>query len=266
MAPDVISWLRGRRREKIINLGDTIVRGHPGFVPSDFSNRETSSQTTRVVSGVSPKKKKEAADRIAPDTGSESFKDTKSAGRVLPDIAGESPVIEEVATKQMVPDISGESYMGEEKSAGPVLPGVAGESPVMEEVAAKQIVIDTKGKSLAGEGTPGQIGTKIDGVSLKARWDPSQESPKVASKSAKIPWDQEIHKEGHMDSTHYVARNEGESSIVRRLHPECNIIIPSDYHGAIEEIRACPLDCPYKVLEFAEIDQKALRNRPKPPK
>lgn len=268
MAPkigDVISWLRGGRREKIINLGDTVVRGSPGFVPSDFGNKGTSSQVSWGAGGVSDKKKKEKADRRAPGIDSESSIDTGATDQVLPGTADASPVKDEGVAGQVVTDISGESVI-EEGSTDHVVPGVAGVSPVKEEGVAGQIVRDTKGKSLVGEWTSGKVSRKIDGVSLKAKWDPSEVSPSYAGIMAQIPMDKGIYKEGHMDGTHYVARNEGESSILRQLHPSCDIMIPSDYNAAIEEIRTCPLNCPYKALEFAELDQKTLRSRPKPPK
>ena len=64
-----------------------------------------------------------------------------------------------------------------------------------------------------------------------------------------------------MSDTHFIAHNENESNLVQRMHPDCRVMVPDDYDGAIEEIMTCPLECPYKVMELTEVDQKTLRNR-----
>lgn len=184
------------------------------------------------------------------------------------DIDDKPPLKEEKLDKKKTPDDDDRYYVDEitglkrilrfddktskenESATKPITSGInAGKSPVGEMAPDKTSIKTTKSE------TPNPAVLKIVGK--------TPEPPKT-SKIPEIPKKtifQEINKEGDMDNTHYVARDENESDLVRQLHPNCNVIIPSDYDDALEEIKTCPLDCPYKALEYTELDQKSLRER-----
>jgi len=292
-----ISWFRYRRHGKIVHLGDTVVRGSPGFVPSDFSDKGTSSQILPGMSSVSPVNKgtmsrmtpgaggspssnmrdagpvlrgiadvfptkKKTTDRMVSGISSEPRADTRTRSKASQSSSGLSRAKGEEDTVKKVPDIKIESPVKEQGSGQP-LTDINKMNITEEEGSAVQMVMDISSESHTGEVSPCQIAPEIS--DNKEKGAPALVGSEVPSKIIKIPSDREIYKEGYMDRMYYVARNEMESSLVRRMHPDCNVIIPSDYDKAIGEIITCPLNCPYRALEFAEIDQKMLRSRPAKP-
>jgi len=296
-----LSWFRYRSHGKIVHLGDTVVRGSPGFVPSDFSDKGTFSQVlpgmssvsrvnkgtvSRVIPGVggSPSSnvratgpvlrgtadvfptKKKTTDRMVSGISREPRADTRTRSQELQSISSLSRAKGEEDIVKKVPDIKVESPIKEQVSNQP-LTDINNIYTAQEEGSAVQMVMDIRGESHTGEVDHRKIASEISDNACTEKGAPDLVGSEVTSKIIKIPSDREIHKEGYMDRMYYVARNEMESSLVRRMHPDCNVIIPSDYDKAIGEIITCPLNCPYRALEFAEIDQKMLRSRPaKPPK
>ena len=183
--------------------------------------------------------------------------------RVSLGIAGEYPVDREGAAVQKVPDIGYKSPVGN-MAADQVLPGIVGGSLMEEKGAAEQIISDIdSGISPKGEMAPDQVSPDRSDVSFIEKEAPGVVGPEITVKMTEVTRDREVYKEGDMNNMHYVARDDNESNLVQRLHPGCNVMIPADYEAAIEEIKTCPLDCPYRALEFAELDQRTLRSRRK---
>jgi len=130
----------------------------------------------------------------------------------------------------------------EEEALAPVSEEVESETPVEEEA-------------------PVPVSAKVGNITPVVKKAPALVSTEVADRVV-IPRQQETYKEGHMDGN-YVVRNDNEAKVIQMLHPDCKCIIPTDYEGAIETVTGCPLACPYRTVEFAELDQDMLRKRTK---
>lgn len=292
MAPqivqDVIDWIFGKRRRKNWLNGNRASWSVPGYGPSGSRSRRASDRLLPDIKSdadtgrgpVGQRQKvvdfedrssidEDAADHELAGAGGE-FTMIEEEGAAehevsdvddeLLDIGDESSMKEEEAFEQKAPDLGDKSYVDE--ITGIRVLRFVDESPAKMEVAAEQRVPDRDSDvSPAVEMDPGEISPDISTVPFTEKETPSTTDFKVASEMPVIPMDQAIYKEGQMSDTYYIARDNSESSLVRQLHPECSVMIPADYDTAIEEIKTCPLDCPYKALELAEIDQKMLRTR-----
>ncbi|MFC1925194.1 hypothetical protein ACFLW2_00680 [Chloroflexota bacterium] len=208
----------------------------------------------------------EEEEAVAEQRGSgiidESYMGEWSVDEKLPDIDSEPGMKEEKAAKQKVPGIGDKSYVDE--VTGIRVLRFNDTSPAKETEAAEaaeQILSDINDNtSLAEEITPDQI-INIPVTEEQTLIPEVLEVSEVTDYTSELPMSQEIYKEEDMSDAYYVARDNSESGLVKQLHPDCSVMIPADYDGAIDEIKTCPLDCPYKALELAEVDQKGLRSR-----
>lgn len=233
MAPEivqeVIDWLMGRRKRK--SYYGKVVMPKPG----------------------SPSRKRRASDEVWLDT-SETPAEEDVAEQMAPDFSSKSAVEEDRDAEQLVTDVDEEADYRE-------LPDSAGKTPVQKKEAGPHIV------SFMIEGESESTGQKpadnsnVSFTSFTEKDISGSISSDFASRIPVAPIYHETDEEEEMGDSYYIARNDSESIVVRQMHPDCKVMIPSDYPTALDEIKTCPLDCPYRALEVAEIDQKALRNR-----
>lgn len=226
---------------------------------------------------LSVSRKRRSSDEVRLDLESEPALEEEAVEQRVPNNIDESSTEEGCDSGQTVNDVN-EKLLVVEEDDHKELPDNIDKTPVKKKKAGPHIVsfmIEGNRESpeqkppgiesslpSAGAISSGQISSDSGISAFPAEEETSgSTSSEIKSKIPVKPIDHRNYEEGEMGDEYYVARNDSESIVVRKMHPECKVIIPSDYSTALNEIKTCPLDCPYKVIEVAEIDQITLRKR-----